>query len=475
MAHWNICQGRRARMTESVKKIDTSAERNRLSKRIEELETVVIECKLSEDALKKSEKNLLSIIASLEDLIFILSADGTFHKYFQAPDRRDLFAHPKSFLGKHFKEVLPRDVAELFQSAIYRVEDYGNAQKFDFTMTINRDDVWFSARISPLKQQKKDYFGYVVVLQNISDQKLREETLIENEERYKAVMLQSTESIFLADVETRVILEANQSLQRLLGYSLEEIPGLSLYDFVANGQDDIYQRILRILKDRSSYKGEMQYRRKDGTLVDVEINVNLVSYRGKKVFCVISRDITPRKLAEKQLIHTATHDPLTGLTNRLVFYDRMAVELARARRNQTKLALIYIDLDRFKIINDTLGHSCGDQLLKAVAERLQSLLRETDTLARMGGDEFMYILPEVECAGDVDRIAEKVLDAIRKPFLLDGQLQSITASCGTAIYPVDGKDSEILMKNADLAMYLAKDKGRDKHLHFTSGMSVKSL
>jgi diguanylate cyclase (GGDEF)-like protein len=219
----------------------------------------------------------------------------------------------------------------------------------------------------------------------------------------------------------------------------------------------------------------MQYRRKDGTLVDVEINVNLVTYRGKKVFCVISRDITPRKLAEKQLIHTATHDPLTSLTNRLVFYDRIAVELARARRNQTKLALIYIDLDRFKIINDTLGHSCGDQLLKAVADRLQGLLRETDTLARMGGDEFMYILPEVENSEDVDRIAEKVLDAIRKPYLLDGQLQSITASCGTAIYPNDGKDAETLMKNADLAMYFAKDKGRDKHLHFTTEMSIKSF
>lgn len=473
--HWNICQGRRARMTDSIKITDPSTEAQRLRKRIEELETAVIECKLSEDAHKRSEKNLLSIISTFEDLIFIIGADGSFHKYFQSPERKDLFAHPKNFLGKHFKEVLPRDVADLFQNAIHKVEDYGNVQQFDFLMTINKDEMWFNARISPLKQKSQDYFGYVLVLQNITQQKQREEALIENEERYKAVMLQSTESIFLADVETRVILEANQSLQRLLGYSLEEIPGLSLYDFVANGQDDIYQKILRILKERSYYKGEMQYRRKDGTLVDVEISVNLVSYRGKKVFCVVSRDITPRKLAEKQLIHTATHDPLTGLTNRLVFYDRIAVELARARRNQTNLALIYIDLDRFKFINDTLGHSCGDQLLRAVAERLQNLLRETDTLARMGGDEFMYILPEVENVSDINRIAEKVLDAIRKPFLLDGQLQSITASIGTAVYPNDGKDAETLMKNADLAMYFAKDKGRDKHLQFTTDMSIKNL
>jgi PAS domain S-box-containing protein len=379
-------------MTESIQKKDTSAEIRRLNNRIEELETAVIECKLNEESLKKSEKNLQSILYVLEDLIFILAADGTFHKYFQSTDRKDLFAHPKNFLGKHFNEVFPREVADLFQNAIYRVEDYGNVQQFDFLMTINREEMWFNARISPFKQQVQDYFGYVLVLQNITDQKRKEEILIENEERYKAVMLQSTESIFLADVETRVILEANQSMQRLLGYSIEEIPGLSLYDFVSNGQDDIYQKILRILKDRSCYKGEMKYRRKDGTLVDVEINVNLVSYRGKRVFCVISRDITPRKLAEKQLIHTATHDPLTGLTNRLVFYDRIAVELARARRNQTKLALIYIDLDKFKVIN-VYRIFCARRIHLPVWEAMNSCIYFPKSKTRM-----MWTKSPIKCS-----------------------------------------------------------------------------
>jgi len=312
-------------------------------------------------------------------------------------------------------------------------------------------------------------------MRNITERKQREEAVKESEERYRAVMQQNTECIFLADVETRVILEANQSLQKMLGYSLEEIPGLSLYDFVANGEDDIYQKIMQILKDRNYYKGELQYRRKDGTFVDVEISVNLMFFRGKKIFCVISRDITPRKLAEKQLIHTATHDQLTGLTNRLLFYDRIAVELARARRNQTKIALIYIDLDNFKVINDTLGHSAGDQLLRDVAERLNHLLRESDTLARMGGDEFMYIISDVNDAVDVEGVAQKVLEAVRKPFLLDGSYHQITASIGIALYPEDGKDSETLMKAADLAMYFAKDKGRDNFLPYTSEMTIKNL
>ena len=139
------------------------------------------------------------------------------------------------------------------------------------------------------------------------------------------------------------------------------------------------------------------------------------------------------------------------------------------------LALIFIDLDRFKVINDTLGHSAGDQLLRDVAERLKTLLRESDTLARMGGDEFMYILTDVTDQSDVKKVAKKVLDAVRKPFLLDGSYRRLTASMGTAVYPHDGKDSETLMKAADLAMYFAKDKGRDNVLSYRPNMTLKSL
>ena len=140
-----------------------------------------------------------------------------------------------------------------------------------------------------------------------------------------------------------------------------------------------------------------------------------------------------------------------------------------------KIALIYIDMDDFKVINDTLGHGSGDQLLKDVAERLKNLLRKSDTLARMGGDEFMYIISDINDVIDVEGVAQKVLEAVRKPFLLDGSYHHITASIGIALYPEDGKDSETLMKAADLAMYFAKDKGRDNFLPYTPEMTVKNL
>jgi diguanylate cyclase (GGDEF)-like protein len=168
-----------------------------------------------------------------------------------------------------------------------------------------------------------------------------------------------------------------------------------------------------------------------------------------------------RKRAEETIRQLAYHDFLTGLPNRRLFHDRLNVEIARAHRNRQKLAVMLLDLDNFKDVNDTLGHSVGDQLLQAVGERLTSLLRQSDTVARMGGDEFMLILPESDGDEDAVAVAVKVLEAFRKPFEFDGHEIRITTSVGIALYPDDGEDWDTLMKNVDIAMYRAKDRGRD--------------
>jgi len=168
-----------------------------------------------------------------------------------------------------------------------------------------------------------------------------------------------------------------------------------------------------------------------------------------------------RKRAEETIRQLAYHDSLTGLPNRRLFNDRLNLEMAHANRNQQKLAVMLLDLDDFKDVNDTLGHSVGDQLLQAVAQRLRSLLRQSDTVARMGGDEFMLILPEIAEEEGATKVATKVLAAFRKPFVFDGHEIRITTSMGIALYPDDGEDSDTLMKNVDIAMYRAKDRGRD--------------
>jgi diguanylate cyclase (GGDEF)-like protein/PAS domain S-box-containing protein len=455
--------------------IELQGEIGRLEAKIASLESAVVELKLNTDALQKNESNLLSLLRSMVDLVFVIGLDGNFARYYQDPNREDLFLLPKQFLGKSVRDVFPAETADVFLKAINAVETYGQTQNFDFFLPIKQREFWFNARISLYKPASGEFLGYILEMCNITDRKRMEEALRESEARYRAVMRQSTLCIFLADIDTRVILDTNQAMQRLLGYTSEDLSGLSLYDLMEKEKEDIYRKILQILMERSYYIGERRFRRKDGSTVDVEISVNLIGYRGKEVMCVVARDITPRRLAERQLTHTATHDPLTNLVNRMLLYDRLAQELARARRHSRKIALVNIDLNRFKRVNDTLGHGVGDQLLKAVGSRLKSLLRESDTLARMGGDEFLVVLPDIKQEDDVIRVAENILQAVRNPFDIESFQIPITASVGIAFFPVDGKDSEALMKAADLAMYEAKSQGGNVYCRYSSELKFKSL
>ena len=174
-------------------------------------------------------------------------------------------------------------------------------------------------------------------------------------------------------------------------------------------------------------------------------------------------ELAEHKRKEKKIRQLAYHDTLTGLPNRVLFNDRLTLALAHAHRNQQKMALMFLDLDHFKHINDTLGHRFGDQFLQVVGDRLTRLLRRGDTVARMGGDEFMMLLPEISKVKDSEKIAQKILKAFRKPFVLDGHKLFVTSSIGIAIYPTDGEDADTLIRIADMAMYRAKDLGRDNY------------
>jgi diguanylate cyclase (GGDEF)-like protein/PAS domain S-box-containing protein len=445
--------------------------------KISELETAVVEMKLKVKYLKKKEENLHSLLRSMDDLVFVIGLDGTFNRFYQESNREDLFVSPKEFLGKHIKDVFPEETAYIFQRALNAVDAYGKTQDFDYLLVLKDKEQWFNAKISPFKSPGGDYFGYVCELRNITSRKYIEEALSESEERYRAVMHQGIECIFLADIESQVILEANRAMQHLVGYTSEELSGLSINDLVINlDKKDIYREILRALKEHAYFIGESRYSRKDGSSVEVEISVNVIKYQEKKVFCVVSRDITPRRLSEEQLTRAATHDALTGLLNRQHVYERLANQLAMARRQKSKFALLYIDLDNFKEVNDSLGHGLGDKLLKAVAGRLGSIVRrEIDTLARMGGDEYMFILGDITKAEDVEKISENVLNIVQKPFEIEDIKHHITASIGISIYPEDKTNYEDLIKAADLAMYFAKAGGRNNYKRYRKDMAIKDL
>jgi diguanylate cyclase len=258
------------------------------------------------------------------------------------------------------------------------------------------------------------------------------------------------------------IVFANRAAETMTGYRHKELVGNKVEMLVPARLRGIHVRQRRGFYNRGVARlmGEadrnFMLRRKDGSEVAVEISLGPA---GEDTVAVI-RDVTERRRMEEALEHRALHDPLTNLANRTLFFDRLQQAIHSARRQGTQLAVVMLDLDGFKAVNDAYGHAAGDEVLKIVASRLGNDLRATDTAARIGGDEFAWILPRVASRRSVDRIIRKRLGAARKQIVVDGEKVDLGVSAGIAIYPDDGRDADALVRQADAAMYSAKRNGR---------------
>jgi diguanylate cyclase (GGDEF)-like protein/PAS domain S-box-containing protein len=301
----------------------------------------------------------------------------------------------------------------------------------------------------------------------IRDRQQMFEEITESEERYRKLVELSPDGIAL-HIDGKFVF-VNPVGTRLLGASKpEELNGRSIIDFVHPDFKEVESSRLRRLEQGESTLPWIEEKmiRLDGREIDVEVSAVPFSFRGKPAVQVIFRDIKERKLAEKRLEYMALYDPLTDLPNRTLFFDRLNQAIALAKRNSYTFGLMFLDLDGFKQVNDSMGHDIGDMLLKEVAQRLNDCLRKSDTVARMGGDEFTVILTRLEMAGDAKIVAEKVVACMSKPFHLKGYDCSITASIGISLYPSDSIDSEALFKLADTAMYRVKEGGKNGYRFF---------
>jgi diguanylate cyclase (GGDEF)-like protein/PAS domain S-box-containing protein len=315
--------------------------------------------------------------------------------------------------------------------------------------------VWVRDEAVLLRNEAGESLYWQGVLVDVTDRKEAEEALRESEERLRRLADAALEGILVTD--EGVILEANRALTDMLGYEASEVVGRSAVEFIApEHRELVRQKIASGNEEPYEIIGVS----KDGTLLDLEVRGRAYSYQGRKVRVTAVRDITERKKVEKRLEHQAFHDALTDLPNRQLLLDRLGHALRRTRRRRgRRVAALLMDLDNFKSINDSLGHEVGDLLLVVVAERLKRLLRPEDTLARFGGDEFVVLLEHVEGADVPVRVAKRIIEELRDPFVLEGREVYTRASIGIAIGEARTKDPGDLLRNADTAMYLAKDEG----------------
>ena len=418
-----------------------------------------IENELFRSSLASSESELRALFEAMNDVIIELDKDGRYLKV--APTNTDLLYFPaEQLVGRRLHDVFPWEEADKFLDFVRQTLKTKKSVQQEYSLAVgpHRSSRWFEAILSPTSGDT-----VLMVARDITARRANEAALKQSEERYRGLIENMIEGVYQTTPEGRV-LSANPALLRLLGFdSEEELRAVSAEELYAHPE----QRQLwieRMERDGEIRNFESEFKRRDGSLIIVQDNARafrdaagqVLYYEGTLI------DITERKRLEEQLHWLANRDSLTNLFNRRRFHEELQQQLDQAQRYQETLALLWLDLDRFKSINDSLGHRAGDKLLIEIALLLQDKVRKADILARLGGDEFAILMPRTSF-GEGETAAARILDAVREhAFRLEQQPVRITASIGLAHYPQHGDTTDKLLGHADLAMYLAKEQGRDR-------------
>ncbi|PTR17221.1 PAS domain S-box-containing protein/diguanylate cyclase (GGDEF)-like protein [Nitrosospira sp. Nsp2] len=291
-----------------------------------------------------------------------------------------------------------------------------------------------------------------------------------------AIVESSYDAIIVKDLNG-IITSWNAGAERIFGYRADEIIGCSIFGLIPRDRLQEESRIMSLIKSGKPVDHFETVRlAKGGKLIDVSVTISPMKDSVGNVIGAskVARDITQRKEAQERIEHLAHYDPLTGLPNRALLADRIKIAIAHADRYSHRLALLFVDLDRFKLVNDSLGHEIGDKLLKVVAERLQSSVRQIDTISRVGGDEFIVLLGQIDSPEDAARVARKIITALSQPHEIEEHELLVSASIGISIYPDSAKDASGLMRNADSSMYCAKEAGRNRYQFYSVELTSRA-
>jgi diguanylate cyclase (GGDEF)-like protein/PAS domain S-box-containing protein len=329
--------------------------------------------------------------------------------------------------------------------------------------------VWVLLSVSLVRDADARPVHFVSQIQDITARKLAEQALGESEARFRATFDHASVGIMHSSLDRRILV-VNRKFCEMVGYSAEELQQGSVRKIHHPEDSDADQHLEKQLLagEIENFSFEKRYIRKDGSLFWANRSVSLVrDHAGRPAYFIrVIEDISARKAAEEKLLHLANFDVLTDLPNRAMFHDRLSQALVQARRRGERVGVMFLDVDKFKLINDTLGHDMGDALLRQVARRLCDTVRPGDTVGRLSGDEFGILLSDLRNAEDAGLVAQKIVNVFGKPFQLGEHTRQVTGSIGISLYPGDGGDNETLLKAADAAMYRAKARGRNNFAFF---------
>ncbi len=435
--------------------------------------------------LSKSRSTIKQMTDNMHDVIFVL--DTHLHYVYVSPSVKAMRGYePEEVMRQRPLDMLASASLDQAQKELTEMAEMaGTDFQADISRTLqleitrkNGTAIWTETKFTFIRDKKNGHPSQILgVMRDISERKEAEEKIRQGEEKYRNILESIQEGYFEVDLDGNYTF-VNESMCVLTGYSREELTRMN-YKALTNEETakEVFLTFNNVYLTGDPSKAiDWPIIKKDGVEGIIETSITLrkdktgipIGFKG------MIRDITERKKIEKQLNYIATHDALTGLPNRFMFNQMLNQAIRSAQRHKRQLAVLFIDLDRFKAINDTLGHEAGDTLLKEIAERFRSTLRSVDVVSRLGGDEFVVLIEEVEETRQVAVVAQKILAGAIKPVVLMGEECRVTASIGISLYPKDAHDEQTLMKNADIAMYYAKEEGKNNFQFYSKDIQGQS-
>lgn len=422
-------------------------------------------------SLTESEARTRTLFHTIPDLIWLKDKEGIYLAC--NPAFEQLFnAKQSEIIGKTADDFIGADLTQSFHSNDLEVIKANKPIVIEEWLTYVETGrrALFEVIKVPMQTTGGQLIGVLGVGRDITERKQAEERL-----QLAAMVYQnSSQSIMVTD-DSGTIIAVNPGFERITGYSSEEVIGKNP-SIVSSGRHDraFFQAMWHSLNTAGRWQGEIWNRRKNGQIYPAWITINAIYNEDGSIdrYVELCSDFSKKKEAEQLLWQQTNFDPLTGMPNRHMFTEYLEQETKNSQQAQLPLALLFLDLDRFKDINDTLGHDMGDIMIKDVAQRLKSCVRESDIVAHLGGDDFTVILSSLESVSTIEHIANAILKSISEPFQLGNEIAHITASIGVSIFPDDTSNVDDLLKNAEQAMYAAKKDGRNRCNYFTSSMQA---